>query len=132
MQTGNFQSLAKASAVLFVDHTLLPILYTDNGQMLKEMYDEVYVTPALYNYYAKLLGINALKLVQKYAKRQPEWADQPEPIDGLTDDEAFAVGYCIAYDVDLVIDDPIKAKEIARHGVHVVRLSDIISAAATA
>lgn len=129
MQTGNFRPLGKSSGVLFVDHTLLPILYTNNGQMLKEMYDDVYVTPALYNYYAKLLGIDALKLVQKYAKLPPEWTGKTEGIDGLSDDEASAVGYCIANDIDLVIDDPIKAKEIAKHGVSVVRLSDIISTA---
>lgn len=132
MQTGNFQTLPRSDTVLFADHTLLVFLYTGNGWLLRQLYETIYVTPDMYSYYAKLLDIEAIKLLQQYVKRFPEEADgSVEAVDGLTVDEAFAAYYCKTHEIDLAIDDPTKAGIITGLGVHVVRLSDMILATAT-
>lgn len=100
--------------------------------ILLDLYDEVFVTPNIYDDFAKSLDMESFKIFCKKIKKckfnvsklNLDSLKQQYPI--MNDDEAFAMVYGMSNQVDVILDDPRKAYILESRGVNVLRPSDIM------
>ena len=99
------------------------------------LYDEVYTTPEIYDYFAKNLDLDSLKIFRGEIKRAELKTSKIvlRSIIGndeiLSEDEAYAILYAMTNKIDVILDDPRKYEMFKVRNIHTLRLSEIIAAA---
>lgn len=133
----DYYSLSNSEDVLVADGIILSVLIgTGKMDLLTGIYKKIYTTPQIYAECQKTFDINSLKsfrslvLQKDFPASKAGIASIRELSESLTEDDAYAMLCGMVEKMDVVMDDPIKAKIYSSHSVNVRRLSDIVSAGA--
>lgn len=137
MEIKKYKELPHSKSILVANKDILQIfLMTGHINLITNLYEEIYVTPDIYDYFIKNLDVKALKQFNLFIKKINDNVNQmaihsiTEQYPIMTDDEGFAVVAAMINKMDIMIDDPRKAAIFEARSVHVVRPSELITAAA--
>ena len=137
MRAKNYSRLAESKAGLIADKEVLRILfYTGKDNLITDLYEHTYTTPDIYDYFTETLGLDDLKVFKQHIEKYEFQASKTairsiiEQNEILSEDEAYAMLYCMSQHIDAILDDPRKANIFQSHSVHVLRLSEILYSAA--
>lgn len=132
-----YSDLPEAKSALIADKEIIQTLFQSGYEyLILNLYDEVYTTPEIYDYFAKNLDLNSLKIFREEIKRAEFETSKIvlRSIIGndeiLSEDEAYAMLYAMTNKTDMILDDPRKYEMFKIRGIHTLGLSEIIAAAA--
>ena len=133
----DYYSLANSEAALVADEEILRTLIgMGRMNLLTGIYKRLYTTPEIYEYCQRTLSIEDLKIFQELVLKNRFPASRAaitsitEQAEYLTEDDGYAILCGMIEKIDVILDDPRKTRFYSARSVHVVRLSDILSAAA--
>lgn len=133
----DYHALSGSKEVLIAEADVIyALLGMGRMNLITDIYQDVYTTPDIYAECRKTLDVDRLKVFNSTIREMEFSASKmavvsimdQSPI--LTESDGFAMLCGMMKKTDVVLDDPRKAKMFSSHSVHVVRLSDIISAVA--
>ena len=138
MEIKKYRELPHSKSVLIADKGAFEtFLLTGHENLITGLYEDVYLTPDIYQLFVKNLDIKALKRFNEFAK-EIEYNASDIAIRSILEqnqmmlkDEGFAVIAAMMNKMDVFIDDPRKAAVFEARSVHVVRPSELIMAATT-
>lgn len=138
MEIKKYKELPHSKSILIADKDAFEtFLLTGHENLITELYEDVYLTPDIYQFFVKNLDIKALKRFNEFAK-EIEYNASDIAIRSILEqnqimlkDEGFAVIAAMMNKMDAFIDDPRKAAVFEARSVHVVRPSELIMAATT-
>ena len=138
MEIKKYKELPHSKSILIADKCAFEtFLLTGHENLITGLYEDVYLTPDIYQLFVKKLDINALKRFNEFAKEIEYNASDIavrsilEQNQMMLKDEGFAVIAAMMNKMDVFIDDPRKAAVFEARSVHVVRPSELIMAATT-
>lgn len=138
MEIKKYRELPHSKSVLIADKDAFEtFLLTEHENLITGLYEDVYLTPDIYQLFVKNLDIKALKRFNEFAKKIEYNASDIavrsilEQNQMMLKDEGFAVIVAMMNKMDVFIDDPRKAAVFEARSVHVVRPSELIMAATT-
>lgn len=138
MEIKKYRELPHSKSVLIADKDAFEtFLLTEHENLITGLYEDVYLTPDIYQLFVKNLDIKALKRFNEFAKKIEYNASDIavrsilEQNQMMLKDEGFAVIAAMMNKMDVLIDDPRKAAVFEARSVHVVRPSELIMAATT-
>ena len=138
MEIKKYKELPHSKSILIADKDAFEtFLLTGHENLITGLYEDVYLTPDIYQYFVKNLDIKVLKRFNEFAKEIEYNASDIavrsilEQNQMMLKDEGFAVITAMMNKMDVFIDDPRKAAVFEARSVHVVRPSELIMAAAT-
>jgi len=131
-----YSDLPEAKSALIADKEIIQTLFRSGYEyLILNLYDEVYTTPEIYDYFAKNLDLDSLKIFRSEIKRAELKTSKIvlRSIIGndeiLSEDEAYAILYAMTNKIDVILDDPRKYEMFKVRNIHTLRLSEIIAAA---
>lgn len=138
MEIKKYKELPHSKSILIADKDAFEtFLLTGYENLITELYEDVYLTPDIYQLFVKNLDIKALKRFNEFAK-EIEYNASDIAVRSILEqnqimlkDEGFAVIAAMMNKMDVFIDDPRKAAVFEARSVHVVRPSELIMAATT-
>ena len=138
MEIKKYRELPHSKSVLIADKGAFEtFLLTGHENLITGLYEDVYLTPDIYQLFVKNLDIKALKRFNEFAK-EIEYNASDIAIRSILEqnqmmlkDEGFAVIAAMMNKMDVFIDDTRKAAVFEARSVHVVRPSELIMAATT-
>ena len=138
MEIKKHKELPHSKSILIADKDAFEtFLLTGHENLITGLYEDVYLTPDIYQHFVKNLDIKALKRFNEFAK-EIEYNASDIAIRSILEqnqmmlkDEGFAVIADMMNQMDVFIDDPRKAAVFEASSVHVVRPSELIMAATT-
>lgn len=138
MEIKKHKELPHSKSILIADKDAFEtFLLTGHENLITGLYEDVYLTPDIYQHFVKNLDIKALKRFNEFAK-EIEYNASDIAIRSILEqnqmmlkDEGFAVIVAMMNKMDVFIDDPRKAAVFEARSVHVVRPSELIMAATT-
>lgn len=138
MEIKKYKELPHSKSILIADKDAFEtFLLTGYENLITGLYEDVYLTPDIYQHFVKNLDIKALKHFNEFAK-EIEYNASDIAIRSILEqnqmmlkDDGFAVIAAMMKKMDVFIDDPRKAAVFEARSVHVVRPSELIMAATT-
>ena len=138
MEIKKYKELPHSKSILIADKDAFEtFLLTGHENLITGLYEDVYLTPDIYQHFVKNLDIKALKRFNEFAK-EIEYNASDIAIRSILEqnqmmlkDDGFAVIAAMMKKMDVFIDDPGKAAVFEARSVHVVRPSELIMAATT-
>lgn len=131
-----YSDLPEAKSALIADKEIIQTLFRSGYEyLILNLYDEVYTTPEIYDYFAKNLDLDSLKIFRGEIKRAELKTSKIvlRSIIGndeiLSEDEAYAILYAMTNKIDVILDDARKYEMFKVRNIHTLRLSEIIAAA---
>ena len=138
MEIKKYKELPHSKSILIADKDAFEtFLLTGHENLITGLYEDVYLTPDIYQHFVKNLDIKALKRFNEFAK-EIEYNASDIAIRSILEqnqmmlkDDGFAVIAAMMKKMDVFIDDPRKSAVFEARSVHVVRPSELIMAATT-
>ncbi|MFR7476772.1 hypothetical protein [Frisingicoccus sp.] len=122
-----------SKSVLFADREVLFVMIQkDNKEIIGQLYDNIYITPGLYDTLIRVLDIDDLKIMKSLISKTKDDISQSsidtiiKDFPNLTTDEAYAIAYCMKNNMDVIFDDPQKAEICKQYHINAIRPSDIL------
>lgn len=133
----DYYKLKGSDEVLIAEAGVLyALLAMGRMDLISGIYKKIYTTPGIYAECLSSLSIDALKVFRQkvfqmdFPAGKTAIASILDQSEILTEDDGYAMLCGMVTKMDVIMDDPRKSRMFSTHSVHVVRLSDILTAAA--